>query len=197
MASLFPLLVAGSLGLGLAYGYMGLAVPGGLEWPLLLALVAASGFLVGLGLDAGGGGLGGAALLGVAYGLLVLATGALAGFLLAGPLGVEPGITAATGAAGGWYSLAGPMVSAVDPAWGLAALVANIAREALHIALYPVLAGRGLRVEAVVLGGATTMDTGLPVVVLHGGPRASAVAVAQGVTVTLLAPAVLAWLLGL
>ena len=197
MASLFPLMVAASLGLGLAAGRYGLGVPEGVVWPLLLLLVASSGFLVGLGLRGSGAGLGSHALLGVAYGFLVLTTGALAGLLLSRILGVDPGVAAATGAAGGWYSLAGPMVSRLDPAWGLGALVANIAREAVHIAAYPLLARRGLRVEAVVLGGATTMDTGLPVVALHGGPGAAAVAVAQGVTVTMAAPAVLAWLLGL
>ncbi len=197
MASRFPLLVAGSLGLGLLAGYHGVSIPERLEWLLLLVLVSASGFLVGLGLRGSGVGLGGPALLGVAYGVLVLATGALAGLILSPILGVQGGVAAATGAAGGWYSLAGPMVSRVDPAWGLGALVANIVREAIHIAVYPVLARRGYDVEAVILGGATTMDTGLPVVALHGGPGASAVAVAQGVTVTMAAPMVLAWLLGI
>lgn len=129
-------------------------------------------------------------------GLAVMAAGGVAGFLVGLASGVNPRLTAFSGAASGWYSLAGPLVSIYDPILGLAAFTSNLFREALHIGVYPIMAGKGYRCASVSLGGATTMDTGLPVVVKYGGLEASLTALSQGIIITALAPFTATLLLG-
>ncbi len=129
------------------------------------------------------------ALEGLFLGLATMAVGGASMALLAYLAGWSPRVSATAGLASGWYSLAGPLIAQYDAGLGFAAFLGNLARELLHISLYPVLASRGLGCPAIALGGATTMDTGLPVVVKYGGGEAGAVALGQGATITGLAPA--------
>ncbi|KSW12518.1 hypothetical protein CF15_07305 [Pyrodictium occultum] len=176
---------------GVAAGYAGLRAPEGLVEPLLAALILAAGVAVGGQLPAQEARLAQAASRGLLLAASTMAASASASAALAAFTGtMPPGAAAALGAAAGWYSLAGPALAAVDPVYGLVAFLANLAREAMHLAFYPALARRGLRVEGIAVGGATTMDTGLPVVALHGGPYEAAVALVHGVVITLVAPAV-------
>lgn len=137
-----------------------------------------------------------AAVHGIVLGLAVMAAGGVAGFLVGIATGVNARLTTFSGAASGWYSLAGPLVSIYDPILGLAAFASNLFREALHIGVYPIMAERGYRCVSVSLGGATTMDTGLPVVVKYGGLEASLTALSQGIVITALAPFAATLLLG-
>ena len=88
------------------------------------------------------------------------------------------------------------MISSIDPVYGVSAFIANILRETLHIVLYPVLS-RCCSTAAVSMGGATTMDTGLPVVTLYGEPEDPVIALVQGGLITLTVPIILAYILNI
>ncbi len=184
---------------GLAAGYHAPWLAGA-AGAIVLPLLAILAFLVGVEASASGGlrEAAGEAPLG-----LTLAAAGAAGSILfsaaVAPLaGVPVGVAAATGAGLGWYSFTGPyLAEALGPEAGLVGFTANLAREALAIVAYPLLPSR-LRVPGVAMGGATTMDTMLPVIAAYGGPRAALIALSHGLAATLsvpvLIPAVLALL---
>jgi uncharacterized membrane protein YbjE (DUF340 family) len=180
------------LAAGLVAARLGLQLPAWSIDVLLHVLVVLAGFEIGYTLASNPGTLARASVKGALFAAIVIVAGAAAGAALSPLSGIPVCMSAAVGAASGWYSLAAPVLAtAGSREAALVALVANMLREQLHIVLYPFLARRGLRLAAVALGGATTMDTGLPVVVAAGGEEAVAAAVSQGVLLTAVLPAVL------
>ena len=175
------------LGLLLGVGGWGQLVSGLLD-PALYVMLFAVGVLVGLERDPwrllARRGIGG-----VALGLGVLASGALAGYLLGLARGLDPYLSAAAAAGSGWYSFTGPLLAEYDAYLGLVAFVSNMGRELATIMLYPHLA-RCCPLQGVAMGGATTMDSTLPVVARYGGPEAALLGLVQGLVVTLLVPIV-------
>ena len=173
-----------SLAVGILVGAFAHLDGGPLVDPLLYLLVFTASYTVGgtaarswasmrMGLRAG-------ALLSIA----VLSGGALGGLLVALALGLDAEAMALAGIASGWYSLVGPLLLPHDPGLAASALLGNMAREALHISLYPYLSRR-IPLSAIALGGATTMDTGLPVVTACAGEQERAAAFVQGIATTL------------
>lgn len=195
MARLSEVAPGAAFAVGLLCGYRGL-LPGaeGLVGPALYLVL----FLVGMELGSAEGlarRAGRTGILGVIMGLAVIAAGA-AGGLLAGAIGgLSPRLSAASGAASGWYSLAGPLVSEADPYMGLLAALSNMLRESLTLALYPALS-RLDRLAAVSIGGATTMDSTLPVIAGSGGPEAVGAALGQGILITMVLPVLLPLIIG-
>ena len=189
---------AASFTLGYTLGRLGLLDPAlveGLVWPLLAVLVVLVGAMVGASRDKLEGGLS-RAWLGVAMALAALAASSLAGLLVAPLAGIPPKASAAAAAGMGWYTYTGPYLAAtLDPQAGLVGFSANLARELATLVAYPLLPGR-LRVPGVAIGGATTMDTSLPVIAKHGGPEAALVAVSYGLASTLLVPVALPLIAG-
>ncbi len=129
--------------------------------------------------------------------------GAIAGavaFELLHPVGWVPAFATAFGF--GWYSLAGPLLTAqYGASLGLLAFLTNFLREDLTILLSPYL-GRRVRAEGLVaMGGATSMDTTLYFAVRYGEPRGDpangTMALASGLTLTVTASLVLPILLSL
>jgi uncharacterized membrane protein YbjE (DUF340 family) len=97
----------------------------------------------------------------------------------------------------GWYSLAGPLVAqAAGPTLGLIAFLVNFLRENLTMTASPLLARAGGAEGIIAAGGATSMDTTMLFAVEHGGRHAGATALATGTVLTLVAPFLLAALLG-
>jgi uncharacterized membrane protein YbjE (DUF340 family) len=88
----------------------------------------------------------------------------------------------------GWYTLDGPMVGQVYGAeWGAMGFAVNFARELLTIITITLLV-RIDRYAPIASGGATTMDTTLPVIVRYCGPDSLITAFSSGFTLSLLAP---------
>ena len=108
---------------------------------------------------------------------------------------IEPRVLVAIGAASGWYSLVGPLLTSINPVYGAIGFLANLFRESLHILLYPVVSAKGLALPGVAMGGATSMDTGLPVIAIYGDKESMITGMVQGVVITLTAPLVLSILL--
>ena len=126
---------------------------------------------------------------GIVLGLTVLASSAVAGYLVGLARGLDPHLSAAAAAGSGWYSFTGPLLAEYDAYLGLIAFASNVGRELATYMLYPLLA-RCCPLQAVAVGGATTMDSTLPVVARYGGPEAALLGLVQGLLVTLLVPVV-------
>jgi uncharacterized membrane protein YbjE (DUF340 family) len=88
----------------------------------------------------------------------------------------------------GWYTLAGPLVGQLFGAeLGTLGFTANFFRELLTIAAIPLLIKIG-KYAPVASGGATTMDTTLPVIVRYCGKDVLITAFSNGLILTLIAP---------
>lgn len=128
---------------------------------------------------------------------VVIAASLAAGGLvaLAWPaLGLRDGMAVAAGV--GYYSLTSVLVGQqAGAALGVVALLANLLREALTLALAPVIGrlGPGAPIGA---GGATAMDTTLGVIVETSGRTWAIVAVYSGAVLTVLVPVVVPLLAG-
>lgn len=132
--------------------------------------------------------------LGVLLGASTMLSSGLA-FLVFYPLThMEPRVLAAIGAASGWYSLVGPLLASINPVYGTIGFLTNLFRESLHILLYPLVSLRGLALPGVAMGGATSMDTGLPVIAIYGDRDSLITGMVQGIVITLVAPIVLSLL---
>lgn len=95
----------------------------------------------------------------------------------------------AVGSGFGYYSLSSVIITQIrGPALGVVALLANITREVLTLLLAPVLARYLGKLAPVAAGGATAMDTTLPVIIRFSGKEYALVAVFSGIVLTLLVP---------
>ncbi|MEB3756106.1 MAG: lysine exporter LysO family protein [Desulfurococcales archaeon] len=191
----FSVYTVSVLVIGFIIGYLGLEVPASIMEISLYILVLAAGYLIGGELARLGKSVGKAFIAGGLLAFSTILSSIIGGLIVARLFGIDPRLGAVIGGASGWYSLVGPMVSQVDPLMGLIGFLANLLREIIHILIYPVLA-RCCWFPAVAVGGATTMDTGLPVVVIYGGRRASIIAMIHGGLITLTVPIILSLLLG-
>lgn len=128
--------------------------------------------------------------LGVA--LASVATGMVLGKLL-GWTWLEGG---AVGAGFGWYSLSGVLITQLHSvALGTVAFLANVFREVLSILIVPLLARRVSALALVAPGGATTMDTTLPLLASVGPPGVAVIALVNGISLSALVPVLVPLLL--
>lgn len=125
--------------------------------------------------------------------------GTLVGGLLAGVLlGLAPHLSGAVAAGFGWYSisavilkeLAGNQVATL-------AFLSNVFRELLAFAVIPLVARYLGNYAAIAPGGATAMDTTLPVILRSTDEATGAVAVITGVLCSALAPLLVTLIYGL
>ncbi|HEX6989321.1 MAG TPA: lysine exporter LysO family protein [Bacillota bacterium] len=104
-------------------------------------------------------------------------------------LGMSPTLAGAVAAGFGWYSLAGAMLTRmVDPGAGALAFTANVFRELLTILLAVPLARFFGPLAPVAAGGATAMDTTMPVIARASGPQAALTGFASGVVLAAISP---------
>lgn len=128
-----------------------------------------------------------------------IATGSIIGaFAVSFLLGMAPNNAMAIGAGFGWYSLSGVMLtSLVSAEIGTTALLANVFREVFSIVMVPFVVKYFGKMASVAPGGATTMDTTLPVVVKYAGTEMSVIAFVSGVILSLLVIVLVPLLAGL
>lgn len=122
---------------------------------------------------------------------LVTATvaGSLSGGLITYLLLGEPALrySLAISAGMGWYSFTGTYLTSMDPYLGFLGYLSNVLREIYTFATYPIL-GKKLKHSSISLGGATTMDTTLPVITSVSGSEAGVLAFIHGALLTLIIP---------
>ena len=103
----------------------------------------------------------------------------------------------AVGAGFGWYSLSGILITELHSvSLGTIAFLSNVLRELLSILIIPWLARRAGALTLVAPGGATTMDTTLPLIAAVGQPGAAVVAFVNGICLSALVPVFVPLLLG-
>ena len=126
-------------------------------------------------------------------GVGTLAGGALAGFILKMP--TRDALTVAAGF--GWYSLTGVMLSQMGRVeLGALAFIANVLRELLAIICIPLAARYLGSLVAIAPGGATTMDTTLPLIAEATQNEATVAAFINGAILSALVPILIPLLMG-
>ncbi len=112
-----------------------------------------------------------------------------------------PGISVregtAVGAGFGYYSLSSVLISQVhSETLGVVALLANIMREMLTLLLAPLLTRYLGKLAPIAAGGATTMDTTLPIITRFTGSEYAVIAVFSGLVLSILVPFLVVFILG-
>lgn len=128
---------------------------------------------------------------------LGVVAGTLSGGLLASAfLDLSRGDALAVSAGFGWYSLSAVLLSEIrGPDLGSIAFLANVSRELLSIVLIPLLARTLGPYVAVAPGGATTMDTTLPIIEKYAGEGPAVVGFVNGFLLSALVPVLVPLLL--
>ena len=124
---------------------------------------------------------------------LILATtvGSLIGGIITHSLLREPALkySLIISAGMGWYSFTGTYLTSIDPYLGFLGYLSNVLREVYTYVTYPLLAKK-LKYSSISLGGATTMDTTLPIIASIGGVEVGVLAFIHGAFLTLLIPVI-------
>ncbi|MHB8156843.1 MAG: LysO family transporter [Desulfocucumaceae bacterium] len=121
---------------------------------------------------------------------VLVAAGSVAGSMAGGTvLGMPLNESLAIGAGFGWYSLSGVLLAKIySVETGALAFLTNVFREIIAFIIIPLLATRFTGVVAVAPGGATTMDTTLPLIARVTDPETAIVAVVNGLVLSSLVP---------
>lgn len=115
-----------------------------------------------------------------------LGGGALASLILPGA-GIQDSMAVAAGF--GYYSLSSVFIAELrGEALGTIALLSNLCREIITLLMTPLFARAFGPLAPVASGGATAMDTTLPVISQYSGTRYAMIAVFSGTVLTLLVP---------
>ncbi|MCB2197563.1 MAG: lysine exporter LysO family protein [Bacteroidetes bacterium] len=102
----------------------------------------------------------------------------------------------AIGSGFGYYSLSSVLISEVSTdVLGVIALLSNITREIITLLLTPVFARYFGKLAPISSGGATAMDTTLPIITKYIGSDYAVISVFSGVVLTILVPFLIALIL--
>ena len=101
----------------------------------------------------------------------------------------------AIGAGFGYYSLSSILISQfAGKAAGIIALLSNISREIFTLLFTPLLARYFGKLAPIACGGATSMDTTLPVIVKFSGKEYAFISIFNGIILTILVPLLISFL---
>lgn len=187
------LLVIGAIAAGALIGYW-LVPPGAVDHLDTVTTAALCLMLVGIGLDLGSQRETWARLRAMGWKVLLVpllvAAGSLVGAVLGGfVLGLPVNESSAIGAGFGWYSLSGVLLANIySVETGALAFITNVSRELIAFVLIPVLAAKVGHLVAVSPGGATTMDTTLPLIAKTTDTDTTVVAMVSGTTLSAMVP---------
>lgn len=193
--------IALCLAAGFFFGQMfsGVSLPVGADDGISILLYAML-FFVGLELGMKKGLRKSIRQLGIGFIVLpiLVAAGSILGGLGAGLLVNFKGWQgAAVGAGFGWYSLSSVMLAGHDPVLAATAFLSNIIREVIALLFIPLLARFIHPWAGIAAGGATAMDTTLPVIVKSSGSEYAIQSFISGVILSILAPAAISAILKL
>ena len=130
---------------------------------------------------------------------LLVAVGSLAGASITGLfIGLPLNEASAIGAGFGWYTLSGVLLAKIyNVETGTLALITNMARELLTFVTVPLVARYIGKFAAVAPGGATTMDTTLPLVTKATDSDMAIIAFINGSILTALVPVLVPFFINL
>ena len=102
---------------------------------------------------------------------------------------LQPRDAFAVGAGFGYYSLSGILISEFSgEKMGIIALLANVTREIITLLFAPLIVRVFGKTAAVSSGGATSMDTTLPVILKSSGKDYLIISLFHGIVLTILVP---------
>ncbi len=102
----------------------------------------------------------------------------------------------AVGSGFGYYSLSSVLISEISgDTLGVIALLSNITREIITLLLTPLFARYFGKLAPIASGGATAMDTTLPIITKYIGSDYAIISVFSGVVLTILVPLLIAIIL--
>lgn len=127
----------------------------------------------------------------VAFGSIV---GAMGGGIL---IGLPVNEAGAVGAGFGWYSLSAVMLTDYSAHLSALAFLSNVFRELLAIVSIPFVAKWIGYMEAVAPGGATAMDTTLPIITQYTDSKTAVLAFVSGVLLSTFVPLLVSLIIGL
>jgi uncharacterized membrane protein YbjE (DUF340 family) len=103
--------------------------------------------------------------------------------------------TLAIGSGFGYYSLSSIIISRVrNETLGVIALLSNISREIFTLIAAPLLVKYFGKLAPIASGGATSMDTTLPIISRYSGKEYAILSVFSGVVLTILVPFLIAFI---
>lgn len=103
----------------------------------------------------------------------------------------------AVGAGFGYYSLSSILISEMhSETLGTIALISNIVRELITLLFAPILVFLFGKLAPVVSGGATAMDSTLPIIIKSSGKEYGVLAIFSGIVLTILVPFIISLILG-
>lgn len=88
----------------------------------------------------------------------------------------------------GWYSFSAIELTKVSAELGGVAFLSNVFREVLAIIFIPLISNKIGSLEAVAIGGATSMDLVLPIINKYNSNRVSIISVYSGLIISLIVP---------
>jgi len=99
----------------------------------------------------------------------------------------------AIGSGFGYYSLSSIIISKIrNDTLGVMALLSNISREIFTLLAAPLLVRYFGKLAPIASGGATSMDTTLPVIAKYSGKEYAVISVFSGVVLTIMVPFIIA-----
>jgi len=102
---------------------------------------------------------------------------------------LSPAEAMAVGAGFGYYSLSSIFITELHSnALGVVALLSNVFRELTTLLLAPVIGMIFGKIAPIASGGATAMDTTLPIIVKSSGKEYAMIAVFSGIVLTIIVP---------
>jgi uncharacterized membrane protein YbjE (DUF340 family) len=121
---------------------------------------------------------------------LLICIGSLVGAVVVGyGLGMPLNESSAIGAGFGWYSLSGVLLAKMySVQLGALAFITNVARELMAFLVIPLVAKYVGKYSAIAPGGATTMDTTLPIISKSTDSDIAVVAFISGSVLSTLVP---------
>ncbi|MFX4262626.1 lysine exporter LysO family protein [Pelotomaculum propionicicum] len=130
---------------------------------------------------------------------VLVAVGSILGSIAAGVfIGMPLKEASAIGAGFGWYSFSGVLLTKIySLETGTLAFLSNVMREIISFIVIPVLAARFGRLAAVAPGGATTMDTTLPLIAKSTDTDTAIIAIINGTTLSAFVPFLIPLLINL
>ncbi len=102
---------------------------------------------------------------------------------------ISIGEAMAVGAGFGYYSLSSVIITEFhSETLGVIALISNIIREILTLLATPLFVKYFGKLAGIASGGATAMDTTMPIIVRYSGKEYAIIAVFSGIVLTVLVP---------
>lgn len=97
----------------------------------------------------------------------------------------------------GYYSLSSILLSKLcNEQIGTMALIANLFREISTILFFPLIVQLFGKYGGIASGGATSMDTTLPLIIKHSGKEMTIAAIYTGLVITILVPMIISIVMG-